>query len=166
MNTSSPPFKGVFTRLLEHPPADITDDRLLRALEMAMMEVSSEEAFAELKALVGILNERKKDARWVPDSRYQPTGDWQDQKQIHRILGEVMDPPVDGRSVAQDKWDYVERVLSAWRQVRDAITRPSCFHCNQPIHGRIITCLDCKAPLHEHVCAASHFWPSGRPCQT
>jgi hypothetical protein len=150
-------------RTLPHPPADITDDRLLSALDRALMESTSEELHDELRAILSIMNKRKEGLDESRVKRRFPTGDWQDQIEVHKLLGEHHPADSEGRVVDKDQWEYVGRVLKAQKQVRDALERPSCGNCGHPIDGRVITCLDCKVPLHEHVCAERHFWPMGRP---
>ncbi len=87
-------------------------------------------------------------------ARYRLMGDWTDQRELHRRLGQVKP---DG-SVDQEQWKLVEQALKVWGEMTQAV----CAHCQQVIDEPVIRCLDCKMPMHER-CAVQHFWPQGRP---
>jgi hypothetical protein len=95
--------------------------------------------------------------------RYQPTGDWRDQREVHRLLSEAQGKPPSA-NVPDEEWKLVEQVIEAYRKMREAWDKPFCGECKKIIeHGWVIRCLDCSMPLHENYCAVRHFWPKGRP---
>lgn len=95
-------------------------------------------------------------------TRYWPQGDWRDQREVHRLLEELK----PDASVDPADWEYVGRVIKAYRQMRVAMDQPTCGHCQRPIEDVVIRCVDCLMPLHQRVCAPAHFWPNGRPPET
>lgn len=98
--------------------------------------------------------------------RYQPTGDWRDQREVHRLMAQAEGKELTG-DIPRDEWALVQRVMEAHRKMREAIDKPICGQCDKIIeHGYVIRCLDCTMPLHENYCAVRHFWPNGRPTST
>lgn len=162
-----------------HAQPDVTDDRLIGLLTNAAQLIDAakqerqasgsdwtqldQEVQGELSSILDLLNKRKQELPYVGDERYIPNGDWRDQIEIHKELGEHHAPDGEGRLVDKDKWEYLGNALKARNKVFDRVIHPPCAHCSKPIYGYVIRCLDCKAALHDWVCASRHFWPNGRP---
>lgn len=159
--------------LSQHPPKDLTDERLRNFLTNAAQLVDSvkqerqpagswsecdQSVRDELSAILEVLAKRQGEMQLSRDMRYIPQGDWRDQREIHKELGEV-----DDKGVHPTDWEYMGRVLKAHSRIFERLHKPTCFHCAEIIETVVIRCLDCKAPLHDYVCAERHFWPNGRP---